>query len=95
VRGPEQVRAVRARVTGRVQGVGFRFSAVGEARRLGVRGWVRNADDGSLEVAAEGDPSAVARMLTWLRRGPPGAWVRDVEVVEAAPEGFAGFDVAF
>ncbi len=88
-------RSVRARVSGHVQGVGFRFSAVREARRLGVRGWVRNAEDGAVEVAAEGDPAAVARLLAWLERGPPGSWVREVEVTEAAPEGFSDFGVIF
>jgi acylphosphatase len=89
-------RAFRARVTGRVQGVGFRWSAVREARRLGLRGWVRNADDGSVEVEAEGTPSALEEFLAWLRRGPEGAFVSDVEVHPAAPGGARGdFDVEF
>jgi acylphosphatase len=89
-------RAFRARVTGRVQGVGFRWSAVREARQLGLRGWVRNADDGSVEVEAEGDPSALADFLAWLRRGPVGAFVSDIEVNPAAPGGSRGdFDMEF
>ena len=91
--GPD---AFRARVTGRVQGVGFRWSAVREARRLGLRGWVRNGDDGSVEVEAEGDPPALADFLEWLRRGPAGAFVSDVEVHPAPADGTRGdFDLEF
>jgi acylphosphatase len=75
----------RARVSGRVQGVGFRWSAVSEARRLGLRGRVRNAADGSVEVEAEGVAGSLADFLAWLRRGPPGAWVTGVEVDPAGP----------
>lgn len=71
---------LRARVTGRVQGVGFRWSAVVEARRLGLRGRVRNAVDGSVEVEAAGPAAPLAEFLAWLRRGPPGARVTGVEV---------------
>jgi acylphosphatase len=88
--------ALRARVHGRVQGVGFRLSAVREARRLGLRGWVRNADDGSVEVHAEGPPAALDDFLAWLREGPPGAVVRGVEVEAArADASLQGFDVEF
>ncbi len=59
----------RAIVSGIVQGVGFRYSAVAEAERLGVAGWVRNRADGSVEAEVEGEPEAVGRMLDWLRRG--------------------------
>jgi acylphosphatase len=77
--------AFRARVSGRVQGVGFRWSAVSEARRLGLRGRVRNAADGSVEVEAEGAAGSLADFLAWLRRGPPGAWVTGVEVDPTGP----------
>ncbi len=76
---------LRARVTGRVQGVGFRWSAIGEARRLGLRGRVRNAEDGSVEVEAAGAAGALAELLAWLRRGPSGARVTGVEVDPAGP----------
>jgi acylphosphatase len=75
-------KAILARVTGIVQGVGFRYSTVHEARRLGLAGWVRNTDDGAVEVLAEGKPEAVAALTAWLHRGPPGAYVRDVSVAE-------------
>jgi len=93
---PAGPRAFRARVTGRVQGVGFRYSAVREALRLGLRGWVRNAGDGSVEVEAEGASPALEDFLAWLRRGPPGAYVVDVEVHPVPPNSTRGeFDVAF
>lgn len=86
---------MKALVIGRVQGVGFRYSAIREARRLGVTGWVRNMEEGSVEVAAEGTPERVTAFLAWLQKGPPGAWVREVEVTEIAPAGFQEFTVRF
>jgi len=74
---PDLVRA-HVLVTGRVQGVGFRFTTVDEARRLGVHGWVRNQADGSVEVLAEGERAAVEGLVRFLHRGPPGARVEDV-----------------
>ena len=65
-------------VTGRVQGVGFRYTTVDEARRLGVRGWVRNEPDGSVEVEVEGERAAVEALVRFLHGGPPGARVEDV-----------------
>ncbi|MBN2354234.1 MAG: acylphosphatase [Spirochaetales bacterium] len=75
-------KAMIARVTGIVQGVGFRYSTVHEAGRLGLTGWVRNTNDGAVEVLAEGSPEAVAALTAWLRRGPPGAYVRNVSVAD-------------
>jgi acylphosphatase len=73
-------------VTGRVQGIGFRFSTVDQARRLGVQGWVRNEADGSVEVLAEGERGAVEGLVRFLHRGPPGARVEDV-ALRWAPHG--------
>lgn len=85
--------AIRATVLGRVQGVGFRWSTRHEARRLGLRGWVRNLADGSVEVYAEGDPDSIERFLDWLGAGPAPARVDSVhrEALEAL--GAAGFDI--
>lgn len=69
----------RYRITGRVQGVGFRYAALSEARRLGLAGWVRNRPDGSVEALACGDEPALTRFHDWLRSGPPGARVTRVE----------------
>ena len=81
----------RAIVSGAVQGVGFRYSAVAEAERLGVSGSVRNRPDGSVEVEVEGEPENVERMLDWLRRGPPGSRVAAVTIEDATPVGERGF----
>ena len=67
------------RVTGRVQGVGFRWSAAREAEALGLRGSVRNCADGSVEVSAEGPADALSRFAGWLKQGPRGARVVRVE----------------
>ena len=88
--------AFRAIVTGRVQGVGFRYSAVREARSLGILGSIANLPDGSVEVSAEGNPARLQRFLDWLHKGPPGAHVSGVEVSWAPPTGsYARFDIEF
>ena len=71
------------RVTGRVQGVGFRWFVRNEAERLGLRGWVRNTPDGSVELEAEGAPEAVLELKNRLAQGPPAARVD--KVLELAP----------
>lgn len=71
--------ARRFRVTGHVQGVGFRWGARAEARRLGIRGTVSNTDDGAVEAIAAGGPDALQAFATWLRHGPPGATVDRLE----------------
>ena len=67
-------------VRGRVQGVWYRGAMQACARRLGVSGWVRNRDDGSVEAEATGDRAAVEALVAWAHRGPTGARVRDVVV---------------
>lgn len=90
------VRAVRARAAGLVQGVGFRWAAVREARRLGLSGRVRNEQDGSVAAYAEGPSVAVDAFCAWLRRGPDGARVESLEVEDALPHGrYLDFDVDF
>jgi acylphosphatase len=86
-------RRVDLRVTGRVQGVFFRASTREEALRLGIRGTVRNEPDGSVFIQAEGDETALARFLEWVRRGPPGARVDQVERTDGAAAGFRGFRI--
>lgn len=76
-----------ATVEGRVQGVGFRWSACEEARRLGVVGWIRNTAAGTVETYFEGLPAAADAFASWLRRGPPGARVDTMTLRAAAPLG--------
>ena len=75
----------RAIVTGRVQGVGFRWYTREKANDLGLTGWVRNLHDGRVETAFQGDPALVAEMETWLWKGAPAARVVGVTLSEEAP----------
>lgn len=85
-------RAVRLTVRGRVQGVGFRWWATGEARRLGLAGWVRNRPDGTVEILAIGPEAATDRLIEACRHGPAGAVVSGVAWAEARDDGSTGFD---
>ncbi len=85
--------ARRAVVSGRVQGVGFRFFAERAARELGVLGWVRNLPDGSVETVAEGEEHAVSRYLTRLSAGPRASRVDAVAVDDLSPQGFSAFEI--
>jgi acylphosphatase len=72
------VNELHIQVSGRVQGVGFRWFAREKARRWGLRGWVRNLADGSVEIAAEGPDENLRGFVDHLRLGPPGAYVEDI-----------------
>ena len=83
----------RVRVTGLVQGVFFRAWAQGQARELGVSGWIRNCADGSVEAHLSGAEEVVGRMIERLRHGPSNARVEDVSVEEEAAEMAGRFQV--
>ena len=85
--------ARRAVVSGRVQGVGFRFFAERAAKKAGVHGWVRNLDDGRVETVVEGSDDAVERYLEELRRGPHGSRVTDVAVEDGPSDNFDSFEI--
>jgi acylphosphatase len=74
-------------VSGRVQGVGFRFFVQEAALVEGLSGWVQNLEDGRVEAHVEGDREAVERFEWKIRRGPPAARVADVDVEDGAPSG--------
>ena len=86
-------RTVRVTVTGRVQGVGFRAWTRSQARALGLAGWVRNEPDGSVSALFSGQAGDVAAMLDRLRKGPPGAEVRDVTAQDTPTGGLHSFDI--
>ena len=73
------------RVHGRVQGVGYRYACVQQARTLGVTGWVRNRMDDSVEAMLQGTPRQLAQMCDWMRDDMPAALVEKMEVIEVAP----------
>ena len=85
--------AFYARVNGKVQGVGFRYSAIREAERLGINGWVRNAANGDVEVWAEGPPQRLEQFLKWLHRGTQFSRVDSVEMQDREPQGYRDFGV--
>jgi acylphosphatase len=71
-------------IWGYVQGVGFRMACQRQAHTLGVKGWVRNRPDGSVEAVFHGNPDAVDALVEWCRHGPANADVEDVEITELA-----------
>ena len=87
--------ALHARVLGRVQGVGFRYSALMEAQRYALTGWVRNTQDGEVEVWAEGLPDNIAKFSTWLHIGPSHARVEKVIKEEVPPRGYTDLKVVY
>ena len=92
-RADSDATAVRAVVRGEVQGVGFREMTVREARRLGAMGWVRNEEDGSVLVHAEGPESAVEELVAFLQDGPTAARVAEVAVERVSVEGHEQFAI--
>lgn len=83
---------LRLRIRGRVQGVGYRYWAVGQARALALRGWVRNRGDGSVEVLATGAGNALDIFVAACRRGPRAARVESVDIEDANEAVGEGFD---
>jgi acylphosphatase len=83
-------------VKGRVQGVGFRWFVQSEAARIGLRGWVRNTDDGDVEVMAAGSPAQIEELVLALHRGTRGSRVDRVEVhplAESEGEELQSFEI--
>jgi acylphosphatase len=78
--------ARRYLISGRVQGVGFRYFTEAAAAREGLHGWVRNLPDGRVEIDVEGEAEAVERFERNVRHGPPGARVSDVHVDDGVPQ---------
>jgi acylphosphatase len=82
---------LRLRITGKVQGVGYRFWATRTAAILGLRGWVRNRRDGSVEVLVTGRPEDVGAMVGASHKGPPGARVAELTATPDDDDGSVGF----
>jgi acylphosphatase len=73
---------IRAMVSGKVQGVFFRANTAELARRLEISGWVRNLDNGMVEVVAEGEKDSIEKLVAFLRKGPAGARVDGLKIEE-------------
>jgi acylphosphatase len=85
------IETARLRITGQVQGVGYRLWMTRTAASLGLRGWVRNRRDGSVEALVTGVPKAVAALIEAARKGPSGARVTDLTVTPDKDDGSSGF----
>jgi len=86
---------VHMRISGKVQGVAFRYNTKDEADSLGVVGWVRNVQDGTVEIVAEGEKSALEKFVGWAKQGPPVARVSNLDADWQEPTGeFDRFFVA-
>jgi acylphosphatase len=90
---PTEIIGRRFLISGRVQGVGYRYYAQRSAQEMGVAGWARNLDDGRVEVNANGTPAQLEDFEARLRLGPRFADVRSVEVQEHAVLNLSGFDI--
>ena len=82
----------KLRIHGEVQGVWYRAWSAETARVLGLRGWVRNRRDGTVEMLVHGEPDAVERMIACCREGPPAARVARIEVEDTTEQAPAGFE---
>lgn len=83
-------------ISGYVQGVAYRYSAIRTAKRLGVTGWVKNLRDRRVEAVIEGEQAQVEQMIEWCRQGPPAASVAGVEVSYSPYQGaFTTFELAW
>lgn len=82
----------RLLISGVVQGVGFRYSMMAQARLLGVTGWVRNRRDGRVEAVIAGDPAQIEAMLAWSRIGPAGSSVDEL-IIEPTVGDFPDFEL--
>lgn len=82
----------KLRIHGEVQGVWYRAWSAEEARQLGLRGWVRNRRDGTVEMLVHGEAEAVERMVARCREGPPAARVERIDAEDAEEDVPAGFE---
>ena len=88
---------VHAIIYGRVQGIGYRWFVEDTARSMGLNGWVRNLDNGNVEVEAEGEKEALEGFLDTLKNGHSGASVKDIKVdwTDSKENSFAGFEIRY
>ncbi len=85
----------KIRITGMVQGVGFRYTAAREAGRLGIKGYVKNMRDGSVCIEAEGEKAEMDEFVRWCRTGPRHGYVDEVEIDSLPPANFKEFRIEY
>lgn len=83
------------RVHGRVQGVGFRYAAQKKARALGLKGWVKNQEDGSVLAVIQGEEPGCHGFIQWCRSGPGYSWVEGLDIRELKPSELPYFSVRY
>lgn len=81
------------RISGRVQGVGFRYAARSAAHMFGINGFIRNLPNGDVYLEAEGNPDQIEEYLKWCHQGPPRAVIRFIDIYDGDVAGFVGFEV--
>jgi len=86
---------INIRVTGRVQGVGYRMSCNMAARQMSVTGFVKNEYDGSVYIEAEGEEENLSVFTAWCRKGPDHAYVEDLNITEGEMKNFDAFEVSY
>jgi acylphosphatase len=89
------MKAVHLKVTGRVQGVFFRSTTKEKADELGITGWVKNCQDGSVEILAQGDDEKLKEFEEWCHQGPEDADVQQVDTQKIDPESHDVFEVSY
>lgn len=89
----EDKKNIQISISGRVQGVGFRYSAVNKARQLGINGYVRNMYDGSVFIEAEGETISLDHFVLWCHKGPSFARVDRVKVTAGILKDYTSFSV--
>ncbi|MCX7987512.1 MAG: acylphosphatase [Bacteroidales bacterium] len=80
-------------IYGRVQGVGFRYHARSMAFHLGIKGIIRNEEDGSVYIEAEGEPESLRAFIDWCKKGPPHAYVSKVDIVPDQLRNYDTFEI--
>lgn len=89
------MKRVHVIIYGRVQGVWFRAHTKEIADKLGIKGWVRNLPDGSVEAVFEGNEKSIEEMIKWCHQGPPLARVDRVEINYEEPKGERNFEIRY
>ncbi len=85
--------AVMIEVSGRVQGVGFRYQTQNKAVELGVTGFAQNRPNGNVYIEAEAESEALMEFVHWCRKGPPWAHVTDIRISDTLPMGYIAFEI--
>lgn len=88
-------RQYNIRVFGRVQGVGFRYTARKRARELNLKGWVENQNDGTVMIEVQGEEEMCKEFIQWCRLGPGYSWVEKIEIRDKEPEQMSKFHVRY